>query len=86
MLKFQVSRDKPSSLQPMGVIKCQTCLRKFTLEAKPQVLEGCLHVACHFCLTKAVKYSEGKVTLLTLKVKNVTNVIYRKAYVWSRTV
>ena len=69
MIKFQVSRDKPSSLKPMDVIKCQTCLRKFTLESKPQVLEGCLHVACHFCLTRAVKYSEGKVTLSLLKAK-----------------
>ena len=78
MLKFQVSRDKPSSLQPMGVINCQTCLRKFTLEAKPQVLEGCLHVVCHFCLTKAVKYSKGKrkVTLLILKAKYVDNECY----------
>ena len=71
MNEFQVSRDIKAFVSPtaMDVIKCQTCLRKFTLEAKPQVLEGCLHVACHFCLTSAIKYSEGKVTLLMLKSK-----------------
>ena len=26
-------------------------------------VEGCLHVACRSCLTRAVKYSEGKNTL-----------------------
>ena len=44
----------------MNVINCPACLQKFTREAQPRILEGCLHLACYSCISRAIKYSEGK--------------------------
>ena len=61
MLRFKWYRPPPYyAMDRMSLQTCPTCFRKFTLEAKPRVLEGCHDIACHFCLVRAVKHSEGK--------------------------